>query len=138
MTRLERRWTEALLEGFAPTGEGLVAEPGQIDWAGTFDIMRRSGTPVARVGLRVAVWLYALSPLWVLGRLRTIHGLPREERPALIGRLLEHRIHLVREVVLLFKIAAATALLGHPEVRARSGYDQLGAPVPRTLLEVRA
>lgn len=123
MTALERRWTGAILEGFAGGEEGLVAHPGEVDWVGTFEVMRRSGTKLARYGLRLGVWVFALAPLWALGRLRTMAGLSPAERAELIRRVLAHRLHLVRELALLFKIGAATALLGTPSVRARCSYD---------------
>jgi hypothetical protein len=83
-------------------------------------------TPLSRLGLRLALWVVALSPLFVLGRLCTFTGLAPKERTALLDRLLEHGSFAVRESTFLLKTAACLALLGSQSVRARSHYD--GAP----------
>ena len=130
MTRLERRWAQALLESFAPVGgPGLAPLPGEVDYLGTFGALVRRARPRAAWGLRVAVWLAALAPLWLWGRLRTVTGLSRAARTALLEELLAHRSFPVRELALLLKLAAAMALLGTSSVRARSGYDHVQAGV---------
>ncbi len=124
MTGFERRWALAVLEGFAPPdGPGLAPRAGE---AGYLEALRRMGDASdgkSRLGLRLGVWIAALSPLWMLGRLRTMAGVPLAERPAILGRLLVHRAFAVRELTLLLKIAASLALLGAAPIRERSGYD---------------
>lgn len=128
MTRLERRWAQALLEAFAPSGgPGLAPREGEVDFLGTFGTLARRARPRAAWGLRIAVWLAALAPLWLWGRLRTVCGLSRGARAALLEELLAHRSFPVRELTLLLKLAASMALLGTNSVRARSGYDHVQA-----------
>jgi hypothetical protein len=92
--------------------------------------MQRGVTPLASLGLRLALWMVVLSPLWLLGRFATFSRLALRERTELLARLLRHTSGGVRELSLLLKFTAAVALLGTPSVRARSGYDNVKAPAP--------
>lgn len=122
----ERRWAKALLEAFAPPGDGgLAPKPGEVDYLATLDRMLRASTKKAALGTRIAVWLGGLSPLFVLGSFRTVSAFGMEARTRLLGALLRHRVFFVRELMLLLKLAACFALLGAPEVRARSRYDAI-------------
>src|SRR5690349_23160067 len=89
--------------------------------------MLRHATPLAAIGMRAALWMAALAPLWLWGRLSTVSKLANERRSELLRQLLSHRAFAVRELTLLLKLAATMALLGTPSVRARSGYDSVQA-----------
>ncbi len=130
MTALERRWAVDLLSAFAPVGgTGLAPLEGEVDYLGVLETMRRRATRLAALGLRAAIWLLALAPLWHRRSLRTISALPQVARAALLSELLVHRAFVVRELSLLLKLCASMALLGTLSVRARSGYDDVhGAP----------
>jgi hypothetical protein len=127
LTPLERRWAVDLLRAFAPetTGEGLVPLPGEVDYLATFDRMRARATRLAALGLRAAVWLIALTPLWQRGRFATMSALPVQARAEKLAELLAHRLFIVRELALLLKLCAAMALFASPSVRARSAYDDV-------------
>jgi hypothetical protein len=126
MTRFELRWAEDLLAAFAPpNGPGLAPHAGEVRYAAVFARMRREATPLAAIGLRLAIWLAALAPLWLWGRLRTASLLTPGERPELLRQLLRHRSFAVRELTTLLKLVAMIALLGTDSVRARSGYDNV-------------
>lgn len=94
---------------------------------GTFRILLRESTPKAALGLRLALLLVTLSPLWLWGRLTTFSGLAQGRRTELLRELLGHRSFIVRELTTLLKFCAAMALLGDPAVRARSGFDNVQA-----------
>jgi hypothetical protein len=122
----ERRWARQLLAAFAPVGgPGLAPLEGEVDYSSAFVRMMREATPVAALGLRLAVWMAALAPLWLWGKLSTIGELAKERRTQLLRELLAHRVFAVRELSLLLKLCAAMALLGAPSVRLRSGYDSV-------------
>lgn len=128
MMAFERRWARLLLSAFAPSdGPGLAPLQGEVDYLGTLARMRREATPLAALGLRIAIWIAALAPLWLWGKLTTISKLAVERRIDLLRELLAHRAFVVRELATLLKLSAAMALLGTPSVRARSGYDQVQA-----------
>lgn len=125
MLGFERRWAQALLEAFAPPGAGgLAPQAGEVDYVAGFQRMLASFTWRAALGLRAALWIGALAPLWMWGRLRSVTKLSVDRRTRLLRELLAHRLFLVRELAFLLKTAASFALLGTPSVRARSNYDR--------------
>lgn len=130
MLGFERRWAQALLEAFAPPeSRGLSPEPQEVDYVAGFRRMLDSFTPRASLGLRAALWISALAPVWMQGRPRSVARLPMAGRTELLRKLLEHRSFLVRELAFLLKTSASFALMGTPSVRARSGYDRGVTPV---------
>ncbi|MFI5305796.1 MAG: hypothetical protein ACHQ53_00510 [Polyangiales bacterium] len=129
MMAFERRWASHLLAAFAPEdGPGLAPAPGEVDYLGVLRRMMHEATPLARLGLRLAIWIAALAPLWLWGKLATVSKLGSERRAQLLGELLLHRAFAVRELCLLLKLCAAMALLGSGPVRMRSGYDRVQPP----------
>jgi hypothetical protein len=124
VTRWEQSWAEAVLESFVvDNSSGLNVAGGEVDYLAALGRMRRGGTALAAVGLRAAIWMVALAPLWVFGRCVTFGQLTSRERAELLRRLLSHRVFAVRELTLLLKLTAAMALLGTASVRARTHYD---------------
>ncbi|MDH5674239.1 MAG: hypothetical protein OEZ06_18945 [Myxococcales bacterium] len=128
MMRFEGPWAEAVLGAFAGCGDSLVSSPTDgVDYAASYARMLRRATGRAALGLRLALWLAALSPLWLLGKCATLAGLPQEERGELLARLVAHPSFAVRELMLLLKLCAAMALFAAPAVRQQSGYDEAQA-----------
>ena len=125
MLAFERTWAVAILEGFAPSdGPGLAPAAGEVDYLRAIQKMMHASTGVAAFGLRMAVWIAALAPMWLLGRATTIRSLAPARRAELLGRLLAHRFFLVRELTLLLKLGACMAIFARPALRERSGYDR--------------
>jgi hypothetical protein len=56
------------------------------------------------LGLRAAVWLAALAPVWMLGRAQTIDELAPPARTELLDRMLGHRAYAVRGPATLLKL----------------------------------
>lgn len=136
VTRREAAWLEALGSAFAPEGDfrdgHLVPKPGEVDYVGTFRTLNSPAGPKVRYGIRAAVALIALSPVWHRRRLATIDELSSEERTTLLDELSRHPLQLVRELTLLLKVQSAMALLGTASIRSRSGYDSArseGTPI---------
>jgi len=135
MQSFERKWAADLLGAFAPESSGsapgvasfLAPRPGEVDYLATFDLMRRRGTRLAAIGLRLAVWVLALAPMWHQRALRSVSSLSTQQRSELLSRMLVHPRFIARELALLLKLCASMALLGVPSVRARSGYDDIHA-----------
>jgi hypothetical protein len=128
MTNWENTWATEVLSAFTQEGAGLTPTAGEVDYLRTFARMRAGSTKLAAFGLRAALWMVVLAPLWFFGRLATFSRLARRERSELIGRLLVHDSFAVRELTMLLKLTAAMALLGTSSVRARSGYDDALKP----------
>jgi hypothetical protein len=137
MTRWEHIWAIDVLAAFAPasseTRSSISATPsadsrltpheGEVDYFRVYRRLIAGSTPLAALGLRFALLMVVLAPVWLLGRFITFSALARAERTELLSRLLRHTSLVVRELSLLLKFAAAVALLGTPSVRERSGYD---------------
>jgi len=131
LTPLERRWAVDLLSAFAPEsaddgGRAVLAPlPGEVDYLAMFERMRKGATKLAALGLRAALWLIALAPLWQRGRLQTLSALSVQARANALADLLVHRSFVVRELTLLLKLCASMALFASKGVRARSAYDDV-------------
>lgn len=134
LTRWEKRWLTAIFEGFAPPAASTSADvgllqprPDEVDWAGAFVQLNEGGSPIAQGGLRAAIHLIGTSPAWMGAGAATMDALPVEARAALLDKLAQHPLRLVRELTWLMKVQASMALFGTPSVRARSGYDRARA-----------
>lgn len=129
---IEQRLIRATLEGFAPTTteEGLVPLEGEVDYVKAFLSIANASTDRARIGIRAALWLVALAPLWTGFAFATMAGLPQARRAEVLDRMLNSPSFIPRELALLIKISAAFALLSTRSVRARSGYDRRGGAEP--------
>lgn len=136
VTKREAAWLDALGSAFAPEGKlrdgHLVPKPGEVDYVGTFCTLNAPAGPKVRYGIRAALGLLALSPVWHKRRLASIDALTPEERTELLEELSRHPLQLVRELTLLMKVQSAMALLGTASLRSRSGYDSArseGTPI---------
>jgi hypothetical protein len=130
MFAFEKRWAEAVLSAFTPPGEGRLAPaPGEVDFGGTMGrLFVVCGTKMA-LGFRLSLWIAALAPIWMWGKLSTAVSLSVARRTELLRDLCGHRLHLLRELGLLLKLAASLALLGTPTVLARTHYDDAAAEI---------
>jgi hypothetical protein len=120
LTRFETRWAEAAMGAIFPgsTDEGL-ADIRAMDVRG-FLLEVLSFVPRrTALGLRVAVWVAALAPLFVLHRFATLAGLPQLDRERVVAALVASRIYAVRSLVLAIKTIGALLYASDDRVRAR-------------------
>ncbi len=134
MTGVEQGWTRLVLSCFAGSGTGFTVEEGEVDYLAGAQRFLSAASDKAGLGLRVAIVMVMTAPVWMLGRLTSLRGLSREERSALLDRMLSHRVFFVRELCLLLKLVACMAIFRSPAARARSGFD---APSKRSLAVLR-
>jgi hypothetical protein len=127
LTGIENAWAEAALTAIFPgSSEDGLAGIGSMDVRGYLrDAMRRMPLKAA-VGLRVAVWVVALAPLLVLGRLATIARLGAADRERVVARLVSSGSYAVRSLVLVLKTMGALLYAGDDAVRSR-----ILRPLPR-------
>jgi len=123
---MERRWAQSVLGGFAPHGTAadggddlLSPREGEVDFGRTMELMMRASSPMAALGMRLALWMVVFWPLP-----RTFPLLPVEQRTQLLRRLLAHRLFAVRELVLLLKLCASMALFSVLAIRDRSNFER--------------
>jgi hypothetical protein len=116
---VENRWAEAALAAIFPGSieQGLDGISAMNIAAYLGDVM--GWVPFrAAMGLRLAIWLVALAPLFVLGRLTTIAGLAPAERERVMTVLVASRSYAVRSLVLVLKSFGALLYASDARVRA--------------------
>lgn len=133
LTGVERRWLSIILPSFIdPTAGGLGLQPGEVDFVRGAMTMYEASSPIAQLGMRAALLMAMLSPLFLLGRLRSFAALTPTERSALLARICAHRLFVLRGFGVLLKLAASMAMFRVASVRRRTHYDHpQGAPTPR-------
>jgi hypothetical protein len=134
LTGLENTWAEAALGTIFPgsIAEGL-ADIGGMDVRGHMsEVMARAPFNVA-FGLRVAIWLVALAPLFVIGRAATITRIGAVDRERVIASLIASKYYLLRSLLMVLKTIGALLYAGDDGVRARLRLP----PKPRTTVALR-
>lgn len=131
LSSFERTLSVVVLSSFAPlaTPSGLSVREGEVDWVSGVEKFLTSATQKARLGVRLSMVLFFAAPLLVLGKFRTLASSSVEERAEVMGRLLTHRILLVRELALLIKLCACMAMFRVSSLRERTGFDGPARPV---------
>jgi hypothetical protein len=82
--------------------------------------------------LRFSLWLTWLAPPFMLRRLRSFGGLDPQAREAVLEKLLDSRVYVVRATATFLKLAACMQLMGHDRVMRRIGayeHGRTAAPV---------
>ncbi len=131
LSSFERTLSVVVLSSFAPLqgSSGLSIREGEVDWVSGLEKFLTSASQKARLGVRFAMVLFFAAPLWLAGRFHTLSGASIEERAELMGRLLTHRVLLVRELALLIKLCACMAMFRVSSLRERTGFDGPARPV---------
>lgn len=138
LTRFEIAWAEAEMQAIFPgsSDEGLT-DICAMDVRGFITQTMRYMPLQAALGFRVAVWIVALAPLLLLGRLATITGLALPDREKVIARLVANKSYAIRSLVLILKTLGALLYAGDDGVRARMMTSTTPASAPRPLVPLR-
>lgn len=120
LTTFESRWAEAAFGAIFPgsTDQGL-ADIRAMDLQGFLRQLFVAVPLQAAVGLRAAIWLVALAPLFVLGRFATVSSLVQADREVLVARLVASNSYVVRSLVLILKTMGALLYAGDDRVRGK-------------------
>jgi hypothetical protein len=119
LSRTELTWARDAFDAIFPS------QPSGAPGVGAMNIEGYLQDTFARIplepvcGLRIAIWIVALAPLFVLGRLATIHGLSKPDRERVLVGLTMSPVYAVRQLVVALKAMAALLYAGDPSVRAR-------------------
>ena len=120
LSRLEMGWAAASMGAIFPgSADAGLADIQAMDLRGYLVQLMRVVPFQAALGVRVAVWVVALAPLFVLGRLRTIAGLTPPDREKVVATLVRSRAYALRSLVLILKTMGALFYAGDDAVRAR-------------------
>lgn len=121
ITDTEARWAEVIGRGFAPQG---IVLGGIVDGAPIGEGMRdeaRQSPWYFAIGLRAAILMVWLAPIWRRGRLRTFGGLAPEEQVALLELLMKSRVYFIRLALMLLKLTVCMILVGEERALRRVG-----------------
>jgi hypothetical protein len=127
----ERAWTDAAFDAIYPDGTALGHGVLAMHPARFLDGVLRDVPAEQSIGLRLALWLVALAPLFTIARLGTIASIGPAERTRVLERLLASPVYAVRQLVLSLK-AMATLLY------AQSVSVTAAMTTPRRLVALRA
>jgi hypothetical protein len=120
LARFERNWARAALGAIYPKGASpaLPIGIGDLDIeAFLADLLRRIPLTAA-LGLRVAIWIVALAPVFLMRRLATVARLGPLEQQALVALLLSSSSYAVRQLVMALKATGGLLYGAAESVRA--------------------
>lgn len=131
LSAFEDRWALAALGAIFPgSKEDGLAGIGGMDVSGYLrDVMATLPVKPA-LGLRAAIWVAALAPLFVIGRLAFITHLRQEDRERVVAALCSSSSYALRSLTMLLKTFGAMLYAGDERIRARL------RPAPATGLAV--
>jgi hypothetical protein len=121
LIELERQWVRAIFDTLfpgPPHGE-LPLGAKDLDVDGFFDGIFAQAPFESALGLRVAIWLLGLAPLFVIGRFTTFDGLGVEERERVYLTMAASRVYVVRSLVIALKAIGSLLYCGDETVRGR-------------------
>jgi hypothetical protein len=120
LSRVESRWAEAAMEAIFPgSSEMGLTDIGTMDVGGFLRDLMRDVPWKAALGVRLAIWLVALAPLFVVRRLATITQLGRADRERVVASLVASESYAIRSLVLVLKAVGALLYAADRGVRAR-------------------
>ncbi len=135
LTRFETAWAEAEMQAIFPgSNDDGLADICAMDVRGFVTQTMRYMPFQAALGFRLAVWIVALAPLLLLGRLATIARLSLPDREKVVTRLLANKSYAIRSLVMILKTIGALLYAGHDGVRARMMHP---APASGALVSLR-
>jgi hypothetical protein len=123
----EQAWTEAAFDAIYPEPpeshlpHGIRSMPSGMQPGLFFDDLLASIPLEQAVGLRLTLWLVALSPLFMIRRLGTIASIAPEERTRVLERLVTSSSYVVRQLAMSFKAVATLLYVQSPSVRKAMG-----------------
>jgi hypothetical protein len=128
LARFECRWAEAAMQAIFPgSAEAGLTGIHAMDVRSFLRELMQSLPWRAAMGFRLAVWLVAVAPLFLLHRFVTIARLPLDERERVLAALVASRSYAIRSLVLLLKALGALLYAADERVRARMAPPRSGA-----------
>jgi len=130
LTGIEKRWLRSALAALIPAGANRRFPLGALE-TGALKLgedMLAQSPLLAALGVRAAIWVAYLFPLFVVGKLKTLSGLSPDEQDRYLNRLYDHPLYLIRQTILLLKSVACLSYLADDRVR-----EALGMMRPRNL-----
>ncbi len=130
LSSMEKRWLTAGLAALIPAQANARFPLGALDTAAvklSEDMLAQSPF-LAAMGVRAAIWVAYLFPLFIVGKMKTLAGLSPDDRDRYLNLLYDHPLYLIRQTILLLKSVACLSYLADDRVR-----EALGMMRPRNL-----
>lgn len=135
----EMAWTDAAFDGIYPEPRAVAPLRREDAACGPCGVARMEparffqellfAAPLEQsLGLRLAVWIVALAPLFTLHKFRTIAQLRSEDRVKVLEKLMASPIYVIRQLVVSLKAMATLLYARSPHVRARMFATVGGSP----------
>lgn len=130
ISEIEKRWLTAALAALIPANANARFPLGALDTGAVklSEEMLADSPFLAAMGIRAAIWVAYLFPLFVLGQLKTLAGLSPDDQDRYLNRLYDHPLYLIRQTILLLKSVACLSYLADDRVR-----EAVGMMRPRNL-----
>lgn len=142
----ELSWASAAFGAVLPEGTALPHGIARLDPARYLAETVAAAPLLQATGVRLALWLVALAPLWLLRKPKTISGIEPAEREVVLDQLLSNPVYAVRQLALTFKALAsmlyaqsleARRAMTTPSVRPPALVPLPSAPSDGKLVEIR-
>jgi hypothetical protein len=119
LTQFERRWAHATLDTLFPGPDRGALPAGILDMNvdGFLDETFQRVPFEAALGLRVAFWVIAFCPLFLIGKLGTIASLEPDDRLRVLMKMHESSVYVLRGLVMMVKAIGALFYCGDSRVR---------------------
>jgi hypothetical protein len=113
----EVTWAKAVFDAVLPEHAGLPHGIAPMKPEHFFARTVAQSSIEQAIGMRLALWIVALAPIWFLRRPTTISSLVPTERQRILDRLLLSPIYVVRQLCLMLKAVASMLYAQSPEAR---------------------
>jgi hypothetical protein len=133
----ELAWTDAAFDAIFPDGTALPHGVARLHPARFFDELLVEIPLEQSLGLRVALWIVALAPLFTIRKLGTIASIEPAERTRVLERLLASPTYAVRQLTLGLKAMAALLYVQSSDVRAAMTEPVRGPAASSRLVTLR-
>ena len=120
ITALEYKWARATLGTIYPAAPEAGVTQGIVDMdlAAFIDELAEALPFITFFGIRLFLLLVALSPLFVIGKFKTMAGLGEKDREAVVWKIGHSDVYVVRQMVMALKATFAFFFGGGAELQA--------------------
>lgn len=140
----ELSWTDATFEAICSDSRPRTLDPNEarraaerVHPARFFDELLGEVPFEQFVGLRVALWVVALSPLFTIAKFATIASLSPRDRERAVGKLLSSSVYVVRQLAISIKALATLLWVARPPESADHAGASHAPPRANVLVSLR-
>jgi hypothetical protein len=120
LSSFEQAWIDAAFDAIYPEPPSSLLPHGirSMHPARFFEEVLASVPLEQSIGLRMTLWMVALAPLFMIGRLGTIASITPEDRTRVLTRLVTSPRYVVRQLAMSFKAIATLLYVQSDRIRS--------------------